>query len=154
MNDIDPTIKQLEEMDPEARNQYLRLRSEAQCSEILQTWARTISIDDYSKVDFPFRNQITDAWLGNPSQGVASLGRIFTIAPTGDPVRIMVGYKGKKRQWLNIEEPTQLTAEMALAALCQRGCLSKVKHHRGDLVEVKKKASSKAKRKKKEKRGE
>ena len=147
----DPIIVEIEELDPDERNQFLKLRSDAQRNEILLLWAETISIEDYGKIAFPYRNTITDAWLGNPVRGVPSLGRIFNIEPVSEPVRVQMGYRGNKRHYITIDKKTPMTAEMALAAMCQWGCLSKIRSQRGGLIEsntskAKKKSSPKKRR--------
>lgn len=134
---IHDNIKELETLNIDDRNQYLRLRTEDQRFEIFDEWAQTISLTDLAEIHQPYRSQIQDLIVGNPQKGLPALGRIFYIEPVPGkgPVRVQTGFRRNKRVYKEISEKTPLPADLAISAFCQWGPLSKVKSQRDFLRE-------------------
>jgi len=133
---IDDNIKDLEKMSVEDRNQYIRLRTESQRLELLEKWSESISLEDLALVEQPYRALIQDMICGNSQRGLPPMGRIFTIEPTGKgSVWIQTGFKRSKRTYREISVPTALPAELAIAAFCQWGPMSKIQQQRSFLQE-------------------
>ena len=123
-------------MSADDRNQFIRLRTESQRLELLEQWSESISLENLSHVEQPYRAMIQDVICGNPQKGLPPLGRIFHIEPAGKgPVWIQTGFKRSKRTYREISGPTALPAELAIAAFCQWGPMSKIEQQRSFLQE-------------------
>ena len=132
---IDQTIQEIEKLHPEERKHFLRLRTPEQLREILEEWAKTISLENYGSLRAADQCVIYDAMVGNPQKGLPPMGRVFKIEPVGGPVSFQVGSKYNRRIYKELKEPTTVPAQMAISALSQFGCLCKVDDQRGRIRE-------------------
>jgi len=138
INALDRQLDGLLELEPEQRPTFFQMRSEAEREAIMALWARSprLRVTDVVALPQPYQAELISFVVGNPQLGRPGVDTIFTVEPTGKPVKLERGTENNQRRFRLIAEPTSMNAKHAVHAMLCYGPYADMETNRGKLREV------------------